>query len=427
MKEKLKKFMAIGIWDTIYNFYKSYTRSNSSRVEEVKKETPLEKETSEIYNIPPQKAVVEDLKTPFSEEPENSNPISQNEAVDEIEIEKPTVEETSISDLAPQIELVQEIQIEEPIVEETNIADLEPQIESVQEIEIENPIVEETSISDFAPQIESVQEIEIEKPIVEETNIADLTPQIESVQEIEIESPIVEETNIADLAPQIELVQEIEIENPIIEETNISDLAPQIELVQEIEIENPIVEETNIADLAPQIESVQEIEIEKSTGEETNIADLTTQTEVQEQPDLVTVEEEMNSVEQYLASEKERLGEKLNYSLDIEQESFCQKIPPIIIQTLVENAVKHGIQETTEGGYVNIQSFVYDGFLTIEIKNSGQLNNETVSFETSESGIYIENTIKRLASLFGDNGFFSIENDGENEVVATVCVPVISC
>ena len=148
---------------------------------------------------------------------------------------------------------------------------------------------------------------------------------------------------------------------------------------------------------------------------------------MQEQPDLVTVEEEMNSVEQYLASEKERLGEKLNYSLDIEQESFCQKIPPIIIQTLVENAVKHGIQETTEGGYVNIQSFVYDGFLTIEIKNSGQLNNETVSFETSESGIYIENTIKRLASLFGDNGFFSIENDGENEVVATVCVPVISC
>ena len=65
-------------------------------------------------------------------------------------------------------------------------------------------------------------------------------------------------------------------------------------------------------------------------------------------------------------------------------------------------------------------------FLTIEIKNSGQLNNDTPSVNsTTESGIYIENTIKRLATLFGDNGFFSIENESENEVVATVCVPAI--
>lgn len=141
--------------------------------------------------------------------------------------------------------------------------------------------------------------------------------------------------------------------------------------------------------------------------------------------DLVTVEEEMEMVRKYLELEKIRFGEKLNYDFDLQKESLSEKIPPIVIQTLAENAIKHGVRQTVNGGYIGIKSFLKDNSLTIEIKNTGQLiyNTPSVS-EEKENGIGIENTIKRLKMLFGERAFFNIKNNDTQSVIATVTIPI---
>ncbi|MBL7815422.1 MAG: histidine kinase [Saprospiraceae bacterium] len=141
--------------------------------------------------------------------------------------------------------------------------------------------------------------------------------------------------------------------------------------------------------------------------------------------DLVTIEEEVEMVRKYLELEKIRFGEKLKYEIDIHKDTLNEKIPPIVIQTLTENAIKHGVRQTMNGGFVSIKSFLKDNFLTIEIKNTGQLKNCPPSVpKVEDSGIGIENTIKRLKMLFGERAFFNIQNENEKAVVATVKIPI---
>ena len=65
---------------------------------------------------------------------------------------------------------------------------------------------------------------------------------------------------------------------------------------------------------------------------------------------LININEELDLVESYLALEKIRFEERLNYTIEADAKSSSQKIPPLMLQTLVENAVKHGIDKTLHGG-----------------------------------------------------------------------------
>ena len=205
--------------------------------------------------------------------------------------------------------------------------------------------------------------------------------------------------------------------------------------IEDVKIEQPAEIEVEHLNLVAQVAPIEDVKIVLPVEKEAEIIHILQQSSDLELRDLVNLEEEMADVEKYLSAEKIRLGDKLSYTFEIEEDALNQKIPPHIIEKLVKNAIQYGVEETANSGYVNIQSFVYDGFLTIEIRNSGQLKNETpfpkesgfpssTVNEPSETRINIENTIKRLSEMFGENGFFNIENDGDSEVVATMCVPV---
>jgi hypothetical protein len=154
------------------------------------------------------------------------------------------------------------------------------------------------------------------------------------------------------------------------------------------------------------------------------LADLMRYTLNYEKKTLVTVEEEVEIVEKYLKLEKIRFGKKLNYSFDIQPDTLDKKIPPIVIQTLAENAIKHAISRSIEGGRVEIKSFLENDNLIIEVINSGQLSEGGPSvFEAKKSGIGIENTRRRLAMLYGDKAIFDLKNWGIAEVKAMMRIP----
>jgi two-component system, LytTR family, sensor kinase len=140
----------------------------------------------------------------------------------------------------------------------------------------------------------------------------------------------------------------------------------------------------------------------------TKISSILRQTLSLEKNKLISFDREMELVKDYLDLEKIRFEERLHYSFEIEPGSNRYQVPPMILQTLVENSIKHGISNLTEGGMITIRTTVLkNDKLQVEISNSGHYNPEA----TPQSGYGIKNTRDRLAHVFADEASFSIFNE----------------
>lgn len=156
------------------------------------------------------------------------------------------------------------------------------------------------------------------------------------------------------------------------------------------------------------------------------LSDLMRYTLNYEKRDIVPLSDEIEVVEKYMALEKIRFGKKLNTEIAVAENTLTTKIPPIIVQTLVENAIKHGLKGSIDGVSIKIESYLNDNFLTINVINSGQLQNRDPSVsDLKNSGIGVENTRRRLQMIYGDNACFDLKNRNESEVIATLNLPVV--
>jgi len=140
-----------------------------------------------------------------------------------------------------------------------------------------------------------------------------------------------------------------------------------------------------------------------------------------ERNETVPLEEEIQTVTDYLALEAVRFEERLNYELNIDPASVKIEIPPMMIQTLVENGIKHGVNKRTEGGKITINSKMNGSCLIIQIKNSGQI--DEISLRHSK-GFGIDNTKQRLNLLYGDKALFTIKNESPDIVLAEIKIPI---
>ncbi|MEI8137242.1 MAG: histidine kinase [Bacteroidota bacterium] len=132
----------------------------------------------------------------------------------------------------------------------------------------------------------------------------------------------------------------------------------------------------------------------------------------------VLLKDEINLVKDYLNLEHIRYEERLNYDFKIAEDVENLRIPPFIIQTQVENAIKHGISKLPGNGNILIEAFKLLGILKIKVSNTGKLNNETPL-----TGIGFKNSIQRLELLYGVNGKIFI-NELNNLVVVEINIPL---
>ncbi|TDB64648.1 sensor histidine kinase [Arundinibacter roseus] len=134
----------------------------------------------------------------------------------------------------------------------------------------------------------------------------------------------------------------------------------------------------------------------------------------------VDLREELKTVEDYLELEKVRYEERLSYTIKADPQTLYWQVPPMMLQTLVENGIKHGVSRLPKGGYLEVESILEGNFLIIQIRNTGTLGS------TDSGGVGLLNTAERLSILYGKDAHFKIFQEEENWVCAEVKIPMIS-
>ncbi|NBA86325.1 sensor histidine kinase [Emticicia sp. CRIBPO] len=136
----------------------------------------------------------------------------------------------------------------------------------------------------------------------------------------------------------------------------------------------------------------------------------------------VSLKEELKTIEDYLGLEKVRYEERLQVKWDIDENTLGVQVPPMMLQTLVENAIKHGVQKALRWGFVEINTSKSDDFLYIKIRNTGRLY--TTESKSEAGGFGLINTIKRLKLLYGEKANFRIYEQDELTVCAEITIPL---
>ena len=133
---------------------------------------------------------------------------------------------------------------------------------------------------------------------------------------------------------------------------------------------------------------------------------------------FVLLDAEMNMIRDYLQLEGVRYEERLQVEYELEEESLRCFVPPLMLQTLAENAIKHGISTLAKGGVVRISTRMDGQYLWMRVENTGQL---TWSGRPG-TGTGLSNTVKRLELLFGKEARFEIYNQADR-VISEVRIP----
>jgi len=133
---------------------------------------------------------------------------------------------------------------------------------------------------------------------------------------------------------------------------------------------------------------------------------------------LVPLEREMKIVSDYLAIEQARFGDRLRFQIDAPPEFGEAKVPPLAIQTLVENSVKHAVSRSRSGGEIRVSIARENGSLRVEVLDEGP----EFGLETAPSGHGLDILKGRLAALFGRQGGLALERSGNRNQI-TLSVP----
>jgi hypothetical protein len=136
----------------------------------------------------------------------------------------------------------------------------------------------------------------------------------------------------------------------------------------------------------------------------------------------VPLEEEMAFVMRYLDIQKARFGDRLQLRIDVPAELYAISVPNLILQPLVENAVKHGISKRARGGSIEIDASRAEGKVTLRVGNDGP--SLTAGAGSSGAGIGLANVRARLESLYGDGFELRMQNREGGGVEVSVSVPL---
>jgi signal transduction histidine kinase len=132
-----------------------------------------------------------------------------------------------------------------------------------------------------------------------------------------------------------------------------------------------------------------------------------------------TLRRELELARAYLTILQMRMGERLHFSIAAPEALLDAEVPPLVLGTLIENALKHGLAPLPEGGSITIRALREADQLRIEVHDTGR------GFSgTSGSGVGLANTRSRLAALYGGSAAVQLAANQPSGVVATVVLPL---
>ena len=138
----------------------------------------------------------------------------------------------------------------------------------------------------------------------------------------------------------------------------------------------------------------------------------------------VPLGEEIEFLQKYVDIQKVRFADRLQVSVNVPEELFSAQVPCLILQPMVENAVKHGIAKRAQGGAIQVSAVRANGTLTLSVYNDGPKLPE--DWDKSGAGIGIPNVRTRLRSLYGDAFELKMRDRDPGGVEVSVSVPFIA-
>ena len=157
----------------------------------------------------------------------------------------------------------------------------------------------------------------------------------------------------------------------------------------------------------------------KSKSAITHLSNILRNSLMMDKKKLIDFEEELAIVKDYLELESIRYEERLRVTYDVKKEVKNVKIPPMMLQTVVENGIKHGIAVRKNGGELKISADLVQSNIVIQVRNSGQYLNG----KTKEGSYGLKNTLKRLELIYGINAKLKIGNETSESVLTEIRIP----
>ena len=139
---------------------------------------------------------------------------------------------------------------------------------------------------------------------------------------------------------------------------------------------------------------------------------------------LIPLKEELDLVHTYLAIEQMRFGDKMTFTADIDPELLTKPFPAMLLQPLLENAVKHGIANTRTGGTISLSIRLIDNQIIGNVVNETGGEMPLKPAITESNGISLNNIRQRLDRMFGDNYSWQIDQSEANKFKVEFKLPL---
>ena len=138
----------------------------------------------------------------------------------------------------------------------------------------------------------------------------------------------------------------------------------------------------------------------------------------------VSLQKELEFLTCYLEIERVRFQDRLTTSLEVEPAALDSSVPNLILQPIVENALRHGISQSAAPGRVEISAKRENGSLRIRVRDNGPgLNRVTGSREAFKEGVGLSNTRARLEQLYGESHRFEMSDAPDGGLLVTMVIP----
>jgi two-component system sensor histidine kinase LytS len=144
------------------------------------------------------------------------------------------------------------------------------------------------------------------------------------------------------------------------------------------------------------------------------------------------LDDKLKQIESYLTIEHARFGDRIQFEMEIVPEAKEWPLPPLIVQPLVENAVKHGLSGKKEGGKVCVQAVRVNGVLQVQVKDNGVgLSSDAIahvykksSSDPSNSSMGLRNVNQRLEHIYGPSSSIQIDSADQQGTTITLASPM---
>jgi two-component system, LytTR family, sensor kinase len=144
----------------------------------------------------------------------------------------------------------------------------------------------------------------------------------------------------------------------------------------------------------------------------------------QEVAQEIPLKQELEFLECYLAIEKTRFGDRLQTQIKIDSDLLDQQVPAMVLQPLVENAIKHGVNAQIQRGEIDVTATRVNGHLQLEVRDNGRgMKLDELGHCNFVEGVGLSNTRLRLQRLYGEQGRLSFHNSTNGGVKVTISIP----